>query len=92
MIYSEPPLNRLYEVLSSTIKSTINVTYDIFLGSTWLNSELGSSVVGIGFPKLREIEKSGDFKKYFKEKLKPFGLGSDVCCFYPINFSTTFLF
>ena len=88
MIYSEPPLKTgcLYWV----VKSTINVTYDIFLGSTWLNSELDSSVEGIGFPKLREIEKSGDFKKHFKEKLKPFGLGSDVCCFYPINFSTSF--
>ena len=61
--------------------------------SPWLISELASSVESIKFPKLRKNENfERFFEKNFKEKSKPLGLGSDVCCFYPISFNTSILF
>ena len=59
--------------------------------SPWLNSEHDSSVKSIKFPKLRKNEIFERFREIFQRKSKPFGLGSDVCCFYPISFNTSIL-
>ena len=59
--------------------------------SPWLNSEHDSSVESIKFPKLRKNEIFERFREIFQRKSKPFGLGSDVCCFYPISFNTSIL-
>jgi len=82
-------LSGLYWVLKSTENEYINVTYDISLANFRTRFVCGEY-------KISEIEKNlrilRDFEKNFKEKSKPLGLGSDVCCFYPISFNTSILF